>query len=200
MWTIGFKIETSYVLKPGEWMQGGEMYILISSSAAAWLLAMLGLCLSWRSRPKGPRHSLLLLWVCVSLACLVIMSGLTPWFRTAVPLVSKVQFPWRLLLIVEFAALTALCLEYWQIRSRSRALLFWLAIIVASPGLVVLVKLCPAAFAACLPRARCRSSHHCWTTTSFVDAGRLNCRRSVFELDWLQAEVAPAVSEQASLL
>lgn len=140
MWRLGFKIETSYVLKPGEWMQGGEMYVLVSSSAAAWLLAMLGLCLSRQPRPKGARRSLLLLWVCLSLACLAIMSGLVPWFWTTVPLVSKVQFPWRLLLVVEFTALTALCLEYWQIRSRSRALLLWLAVMVASPGLVVLVN------------------------------------------------------------
>jgi hypothetical protein len=140
MWTIGFKVETSYVLRPGEWMQGGELYILISSSAAAWLLATLGLCLSWRSRPKGARRSLRLLWICVSLACLLFMSGLAPWFWTTVPMVSKVQFPWRLLLVVEFAALTALCLEDWPIRSRSRVLLLWLAVAVAIPGFVLLAS------------------------------------------------------------
>src|SRR4030095_100225 len=43
------------------------------------------------------------------LACLILIAGLLPWFWD-LPLLGKVQFPWRLLLVVEFALLTALCL------------------------------------------------------------------------------------------
>ena len=52
-----------------------------------------------------------------------------PWFWFAVAMVSKVQFPWRLLMVAEFAAITALCLMPWPVRDRATRLLFTAAIV-----------------------------------------------------------------------
>ena len=47
-------------------------------------------------------------WGAVALACFLLMTGLFPWFWQ-LPEVAKVQFPYRLLVVVEFAVITAFC-------------------------------------------------------------------------------------------
>src|SRR5262249_21641987 len=69
-----------------------------------------------------------------SLACILLISGLVPWFWTWVPMLSKVQFPWRLLVVVEFATITALCLLSWESLTRWAKLLFVAALLAAIPG------------------------------------------------------------------
>jgi hypothetical protein len=84
------------------------MQVISSILVAAAVLAA-GLCLALlQMTAAGERHELGL-WVALSLACLVVIAGIVPWFWN-LPLVGKVQFPWRLLLVVEFALLTGLCL------------------------------------------------------------------------------------------
>ncbi|MFI5029636.1 MAG: hypothetical protein ACHQPH_02925 [Reyranellales bacterium] len=62
----------------------------------------------------------------VSLGALVLMFGLVPWVWH-LPMVSKVGFPWRLLIVVEFAAITAVCLSPWVWRDRIPRLLLLFA-------------------------------------------------------------------------
>jgi hypothetical protein len=72
-------------------------------------------------------------WALVCIACLLLMAGVLPWFWR-IPFVAKVQFPWRLMLVVEFAAITALCLTPWPARTRAISLIVIAAIITLVPG------------------------------------------------------------------
>jgi hypothetical protein len=65
-------------------------------------------------------------WALVGLLCALFVAGLVPWFWQ-LPLVEKVQFPFRLLVVTEFAVITALCLMPWPLRSR----LAWVALAAA---------------------------------------------------------------------
>jgi len=87
------------------------MIVFIS---AAWCLAAAAAIAGSRHiGSDDDRRARTLFWAALCLASLVLMSGLVPWFWTAVPMLSKVQFPWRLLIVAEFAAITALCLLPW---------------------------------------------------------------------------------------
>src|ERR1700754_3350195 len=75
------------------------------------------------------------------------MAGLVPWVWH-LPMVSKVGFPWRLLIVVEFAAITAVCLspQVWRDRIPQLMLLFAaaglaMATTVIIRGIVVRVEL-----------------------------------------------------------
>jgi len=100
IWLYGFQIDRSFLLMPDRWVQPQHMFVVIAACAIGWFLASLSLL-----GRRGPA----LLWAAVSLGALVLLSGLVPWLWQ-LPLVSKVQFPWRLLIVVEFAAITALSL------------------------------------------------------------------------------------------
>jgi hypothetical protein len=94
------------------------MMLIIASTAAAYGLAALAVVaatarreapLSWRSEA--------IFWALICLLCLLFIAGAVPWFWQ-LPFLAKVQFPWRLMILVEFAAITALCLVPWPARSR----------------------------------------------------------------------------------
>jgi hypothetical protein len=97
IWLYGYQIDRSFLLMPGRWIQPEYMFAVVAWCAAGW--SMTSLAVLGR---RGPA----LLWAGVSLGAVILMSGLLPWFWQ-LPLVPKVQFPWRLLIVVEFAAITA---------------------------------------------------------------------------------------------
>jgi hypothetical protein len=81
---------------------------IVGMSAGAALIA-LGLGVVWTRMPAAdPRRSELLFWIAVGLASLCLMAGVVPWVWQ-IDLIARVQFPWRLMLIVEFATITGLC-------------------------------------------------------------------------------------------
>jgi hypothetical protein len=129
MWRHGFRIDDSFLLKPDRWVQPEYMFFVIATCAAGWLLASL----STLSR-RSPR----LLWAMVSLGTLALMSGLVPWVWH-LPVVSKVGFPWRLLIVVEFAAITAVCLtpQLWRDRIPRLLLLFAAAALAMTTTLTI---------------------------------------------------------------
>ena len=138
LWEWGFKVEESFVAMPWLWdhtKAAPDMTVLICSISAAWLLAMLALLLARRTENTRSAR----LWMFVSLAAFILMSGLVPWFWTHVPLVSKVGFVWRLLIVVEFASVSALCLAVWPIRERLATRALVVAAVALVPGLMVLV-------------------------------------------------------------
>ncbi len=116
MWRYGFRIDDSFLLMPDRWVQPKYMFVVIAACTAGWLLASLSVL--------GRRGSGLL-WAAVSLGAVVLISGLVPWVWH-LPMVSKVGFPWRLLIVVEFAAITAVCLtpQVWRDRIPRLMLLF----------------------------------------------------------------------------
>jgi hypothetical protein len=89
--------------------------LVIACISAAWCLAAAGAIAGARAIEDNDKRKITAqFWACMGLANLVLMSGLVPWFWSAVPLVSKVQFAWRLLVVVEFSVITALCLLPWE--------------------------------------------------------------------------------------
>ena len=52
-------------------------------------------------------------WALLCLAGVILVAGFVPWFWT-LPFLSKVQFPYRLLVVAEFAAITVLCVSPWR--------------------------------------------------------------------------------------
>jgi len=61
--------------------------------------------------------------------------GLVPWFWD-LPLIGKVQFPWRLMMVVEFAAVTALCLVPFSKLRRAVVYIFAAAAVALVPAAV----------------------------------------------------------------
>jgi hypothetical protein len=138
MWRYGFQVDQSFLLMPGRWVQPDYMFVVVAACAAGWSLASLSLL-----GRRGP----VLLWMAVSLGVVVLMSGLVPWVW-GLPLVSRVGFSWRLLIVVEFAAVTALSLAPGLWREQIPRLLLMLAAIglgvaatVTIRGIVVRVEL-----------------------------------------------------------
>jgi len=98
LWSSFYQIDVWFLLTPQRWPILYVMLVIALLSAAyALLAAMIGL----QTRKLG-------FWIAVVAACLLLMSGLVPWFWH-LPYLAKVQFPWRLMPIIEFALVTALC-------------------------------------------------------------------------------------------
>ena len=78
-------------------------------------------------------------WAVVSLLCASFISGVVPWFWQ-LPQTAKVQFPFRLLIVLEFAIVTALCLVPWSASSRLRPAILAAAAIALVPTLFALAR------------------------------------------------------------
>jgi uncharacterized membrane protein len=130
MWLRAFQVDHGFLLMPDRWVQPGYMFLIIASIAVGWLLASLALL---------PRRGPVRLWAGVALAALVLMSGVVPWVWY-LPMLSRVGFPWRLLIVVEFAAITALCLAPWPVRERLPRLVLLLALVAVAPAVAVTVS------------------------------------------------------------
>ena len=107
LWTSFYRASNWFVMAPERWVDPDTMRVIGSIVLATALLAA-GLCLALLQLPDGQGRRELGFWVALGLACLILIAGLLPWFWD-LPLVGKVQFPSRLLMVVEFALLTALC-------------------------------------------------------------------------------------------
>lgn len=126
LWKPAFyRAERWLVLTPSRWP---EPYIMqaIAWFCAAYALAAAGVIVCARR----------FFWPVTALACLALVVGVVPWFWQ-LPELSKVQFPWRLLLVVEFAAITALCTVPRANLTRPKVYLFAVAFIALVPGVMI---------------------------------------------------------------
>lgn len=137
LWTSFYRASNWFVMAPERWVDPDTMRVIGSIVLAAALLAA-GLCLALLQLPDGQGRRELGFWVALSLACLILIAGLLPWFWD-LPLVGKVQFPWRLLMVVEFALLTALCLTPLSELRRVVVYVFAAAAVALMPGAVLIV-------------------------------------------------------------
>lgn len=125
LWTAGYSVENWFLLTPERWRRPSDMMEMIVWFAAAYAIAALGvLLLLGGSGPATARRTDATFWAVLALGCLVLMAGLLPWFWQVVPFVARVQFPWRLMVVVEFAAITSLCLALPVAWARRGALVF----------------------------------------------------------------------------
>ena len=138
LWIGGYRVETWFLLTPERWLKPTDMMVLIAWFAAAYVIAALGVLLLLRddtsaALPKAEAA----FWALLSLWCIVLMSGLLPWFWSAVPLLGKVQFPWRLMVVVEFSTITGICLAWAGLAS-------WLArLCLAAAGVTLVAGFAP---------------------------------------------------------
>jgi hypothetical protein len=107
---------------------------VIAPLAAAYLILAIGvLILVAQGAVRKGWQSEAAFWSVVGIVCLLLMAGAVPWFWH-LPVVAKVQFPWRIMIVVEFACITALCMVAWPVRARVVPYVFALAIIAFIPG------------------------------------------------------------------
>jgi hypothetical protein len=133
-WAPGYRVEDWFLLTPERWFRPADMMEIIASFAAAYAIAAMGVAAALaQARVRQGWRSEAALWAFVCLVGLVLIAGLLPWFWQ-IPFVAKVQFPWRLMIVVEFAAITALCLMPWRRRSRAALLIMGVAVLALAPG------------------------------------------------------------------
>ena len=125
-WSRSYAVDNWYLLAFDRWPDRDFMNI-VTSFAAAWAVLAAGICLFFRKRGDA------FFWAAVALVCVVLMTGLVPWFWQ-LPELGKVQFPWRLMVVVDFAIVTAVCHMRPTLQRRSLYLLV-LALAAAAPGL-----------------------------------------------------------------
>lgn len=139
LWTRFYRPENWLVLAPERWVDDRTMHIIASLALALAVLAA-GLCVALlQMAADDPRRRPLGLWIGVGLGGLVLLAGVVPWFWD-LPLVGKVQFPWRLMLVVEFALVTALCLIPFRSLRRVVVYFFAAAGVAAVPAVTSLVE------------------------------------------------------------
>ncbi len=132
LWTPFYQAERWLLLARSRWPDPDTMTV-VAYLAAAYAVAATGLCVFFRRRAG------VLFWAAVALACLALMAGVIPWFWN-VSLFAKVQFPWRLLLAIEFAVISALCLAAVGKLGRAGLYVLVLAALVLIPSGVLMVS------------------------------------------------------------
>jgi hypothetical protein len=133
-WVPFYRVESWFLLTPDRWPRPIDMMQIIASFAAACGIAAIGVvAVMARSGTQRWWRSETTFWAAVCIVCLLLIAGVLPWFWQ-IPFVAKVQFPWRLMIVVEFAVITALCLMPWPVRSRAMSYIFIAAIIALVPG------------------------------------------------------------------
>jgi hypothetical protein len=129
-----FRIETWFILTLllQDRLLEHHFMVIVAYAALAFGIAAVGVLTMAARVPQGWRSEAAF-WVFVCLVCLLFVTGAVPWFWQ-LPLVDSVQFPFRLMMVVEFAAITALSLAPWPGRSRIASALFVVAAIVLVPA------------------------------------------------------------------
>ncbi len=96
------QVQSWYFLSFSHWPNPVRELIVISLSAAALVLCLTAALAAARG---GERR--LLFWAALGLACVLIIAGWAPGFWS-IPVLQKVQFPWRLLAVVDFVCATVI--------------------------------------------------------------------------------------------
>jgi len=141
LWSSDYQVDRWFLLTPQRWPPAGvEMNWIIASFAGGYALAVAGILLMvahgkaarlWRSESA--------FWAITCLLCLLLIAGVVPWFWQ-VPFVAKVQFPWRLMIVVEFAGISALAWAPWSVRLRPARIVFAAALAAFIPGLASMAE------------------------------------------------------------
>jgi hypothetical protein len=129
-WVPFYQVENWFLLTPGRWPRPIDTVRIIAWIALAYGIAAIGV-LILLDRKDDSRGSRFWAWLCI--VCLLLVGGVVSWFWE-LPFVAKVQFPWRLMIVVEFAIITALAMAPWSKRTRVSTVVFVLAGIALAPA------------------------------------------------------------------
>jgi hypothetical protein len=100
-WSANFRAADRLFLNPKAWTLPLEPFFAAISAGEAGIAAVV----AWRAWRSGARAAAL--WGGVALLVFAVIAGLVPGFWS-LPLMSKVQFPWRAMALEEFALVTVL--------------------------------------------------------------------------------------------
>jgi hypothetical protein len=139
-WISYYSVERWFLLTAERWPPPLDMMWVVAWAAAAYAIAAIGVLtvLVRGGVPQGWRSETAF-WTCVGIVCLLLVAGIPPWFWQ-IPFVAKVQFPWRLMVVVEFAVITALCLIPWPVRFRLTSYVFVATVLALVPAGVALAS------------------------------------------------------------
>lgn len=101
LWAPFYRVERWFLVTPEQWPEPYIMQIVLSM-AVAYAMLSVGIWAFFRTRREA------IFWAATSTVCLFLLAGLVPWFWS-LPQLAKVQFPWRLMGLVELAVITAFC-------------------------------------------------------------------------------------------
>jgi hypothetical protein len=132
LWSAFYDARRWLLLAPSRWPETYTMQVVVPLSLA-YGIACLSVLMFFRARAAA------VFFAVVALVCLGLMAGIVPWFWD-VPLFAKVQFPWRLLVAVEFAVVTALSLASVDRLRRPGLLLLAAAGLIMIPAARVIVQ------------------------------------------------------------
>jgi len=135
------------LLWPQRWAPEPQLMSSIAFLAAGIALIAVGLGVVWRRLPASdPRRSELAFWISASLGCLALMAGVVPWIWQ-ISVLARVQFPWRLMSLVEFAIITAFCVAPLDRLDRGVRYVFVAAAVIIMPAIVLIGTNAVARFA-----------------------------------------------------
>jgi hypothetical protein len=135
---------------PQRWRSEPQLMPSIALLSAGIALIAVGLGVVWRRLPASdPRRSELAFWIAASLGCLALMAGVVPWVWQ-ISVLARVQFPWRLMSLVEFAIITGVCVAPLDRLGRGVRYLFVVAAMIIVPAIVMIGTNAVARFATTL--------------------------------------------------
>lgn len=133
LWTDYFTIQSWFFFQRALNDEIEDWLTIMALATLAYGLAAIGVLAACSGDQQGWRSDWAF-WALVGLLCVLFVAGLIPWFWQ-LPLVDKVQLPFRLLVVTEFAVVTALCLMPWPVRSRLASFAFAAAFLTLLPSL-----------------------------------------------------------------
>ena len=100
-WSGRFQVAERLLVNPASWRLPLEPFFGALSLGAAIIAGVLG----WRARKLGAWPAVF--WACATIVVFLAVAGLIPGFWS-LPVMTKVQFPWRALALQDFALVTVL--------------------------------------------------------------------------------------------
>ena len=142
LWRPEYQPERWFLSHPAAWPSPQFMAMLACFALAIGAASLGSIVVAWSSRLTGVRSKDIIFWACSGLVFVGLMAGVLPAFWTEIPFMNKVQFPWRILALGEFAALTSLAMTSEETSVRSMSVIIAPALLLALPGLATLAVRC----------------------------------------------------------
>lgn len=109
LWKPFYRPENWLLTRPEQWPEPAIMGIIGGIAVACAIMCGALFVVLFVVADDQPDRLDLCFWTISCFVGLLLIGGLVPWFWE-LPFIAKVQFPWRLMVAIEFAAITALCL------------------------------------------------------------------------------------------
>ena len=132
LWRPEYSPALWVVINPAQWPP--QPFIFMIGCFAASATAILLTCLRASSRQTASRF-----WIAVGITCIFLVTIGPKLFWRHMPLMDKLQFPWRVMSVAEFSTVTALAIMLPVLARRRLLLAAFAALLLAYPGWVILI-------------------------------------------------------------